>query len=64
MVESDRYAKIVEWSDEDGCYVGNSPDLGVKLTKRPLFAASVARAPTLMSDRYDPDQIRLLLIDD
>lgn len=24
---SDRYLKIVEWSDEDGCYVGTCPDL-------------------------------------
>jgi predicted RNase H-like HicB family nuclease len=22
-----RYAKIVEWSDEDMCYVGSAPDL-------------------------------------
>lgn len=27
MKESTRYAKIVEWSDEDGCYVGSSPGL-------------------------------------
>lgn len=25
--ESDRYLKIVEWSEEDGCYVGTCPDL-------------------------------------
>lgn len=25
--ESARYAKIVEWSDEDRCYVGSSPGL-------------------------------------
>ena len=24
---SDRYLKIVEWSDEDGCYVGTCPGL-------------------------------------
>jgi len=24
MKDSDRYAKIVEWSEEDQCYVGNS----------------------------------------
>ena len=23
MKESDRYIKIVEWSDEDGCFVGS-----------------------------------------
>ena len=27
MNESTRYAKIVEWSDEDQCYVGSAPGL-------------------------------------
>ncbi|MFC1705276.1 type II toxin-antitoxin system HicB family antitoxin [Planctomycetota bacterium] len=27
MRESDRYLKIVEWSDEDVCYVGTCPEL-------------------------------------
>ncbi len=27
MKDSDRYVKIVEWSDEDTCYVGSSPGL-------------------------------------
>ncbi len=27
MKPSDRYLKIVEWSDEDGCYVGTCPGL-------------------------------------
>ena len=27
MKTSDRYLKIVEWSDEDGCYVGTCPGL-------------------------------------
>ena len=27
MKESTRYVKIVEWSDEDQCYVGSSPGL-------------------------------------
>ena len=27
MKSSARYAKIVEWSDEDGCYVGSAPGL-------------------------------------
>lgn len=27
MRESARYAKIVEWSDEDQCFVGSSPGL-------------------------------------
>ena len=27
MRDSARYAKIVEWSDEDGCYVGSAPGL-------------------------------------
>jgi predicted RNase H-like HicB family nuclease len=25
--DSDRYVKIVEWSEEDRCYVGSSPGL-------------------------------------
>ena len=27
MNESAKYAKIVEWSDEDQCYVGSAPGL-------------------------------------
>ncbi len=27
MKESDRYLKIVEWSEEDGCYIGTCPNL-------------------------------------
>lgn len=27
MKGSARYAKIVEWNDEDGCYVGSAPGL-------------------------------------
>jgi predicted RNase H-like HicB family nuclease len=27
MKDSDQYAKIVEWSEEDGCFVGTCPDL-------------------------------------
>jgi len=27
MKESARYVKIVEWSDEDNCYVGSCPGL-------------------------------------
>ena len=27
MKESARYAKLVEWSDEDQCFVGSSPGL-------------------------------------
>ncbi|MCO6047743.1 hypothetical protein NG895_27885 [Aeoliella sp. ICT_H6.2] len=27
MTESDRYVKIVEWSEADGCYVGSAPGL-------------------------------------
>jgi predicted RNase H-like HicB family nuclease len=27
MKASARYAKIVEWSDEDNCYVGSAPGL-------------------------------------
>lgn len=27
MKKSNRYVKVVEWSEEDGCYVGSSPGL-------------------------------------
>jgi len=27
MKDSDRYIKIVEWSEEDQCYIGSSPGL-------------------------------------
>jgi predicted RNase H-like HicB family nuclease len=27
MKASDKYAKIVEWPEEDGCYVGTAPGL-------------------------------------
>lgn len=27
MRDSDRYVKVVEWSEEDGCYVGRAPGL-------------------------------------
>lgn len=27
MKDSDRYAKVVAWSEEDQCYVGTSPGL-------------------------------------
>jgi predicted RNase H-like HicB family nuclease len=27
MKESARYAKIIEWSDRDGCFVGRAPEL-------------------------------------
>ena len=27
MSDADRYLKVVEWSAEDGCYVGSAPGL-------------------------------------
>lgn len=27
MKDSARYVKVVEWSEEDGCYVGSCPGL-------------------------------------
>ena len=27
MNPADRYAKLVEWSDEDGCFIGSCPQL-------------------------------------
>lgn len=27
MKAGDRYVKLVEWSDEDGCFIGSCPEL-------------------------------------
>ena len=27
MTKGDRYVKLVEWSDEDGCFIGSCPEL-------------------------------------
>ncbi len=27
MSKGDRYVKLVEWSDEDGCFIGSCPEL-------------------------------------
>ncbi len=27
MLPGDKYVKIVEWSDEDACYIGSCPEL-------------------------------------
>ncbi|MBM4081380.1 MAG: hypothetical protein FJ272_09070 [Planctomycetes bacterium] len=27
MIEGSRYVKLVEWSDEDGCFIGSCPEL-------------------------------------
>jgi predicted RNase H-like HicB family nuclease len=27
MTKGDRHVKIVEWSDEDGCFIGSCPEL-------------------------------------
>jgi predicted RNase H-like HicB family nuclease len=27
MTKGDKYVKIVEWSDEDGCFIGSCPEL-------------------------------------
>jgi predicted RNase H-like HicB family nuclease len=27
MNPKDKYVKLVEWSDEDGCYIGSCPEL-------------------------------------
>ena len=27
MSQADRYVKLVEWSDEDGCLIGSCPEL-------------------------------------
>jgi predicted RNase H-like HicB family nuclease len=27
MTRGDRYVRLVEWSDEDGCFIGSCPEL-------------------------------------
>lgn len=27
MTKADKYVKLVEWSDEDGCFIGSCPEL-------------------------------------
>ncbi len=27
MTDADKYVKIVEWSEEDGCFIGSCPEL-------------------------------------
>ena len=27
MTEADKYVKIVEWSEKDGCFIGSCPEL-------------------------------------
>lgn len=27
MSQGDKYVKLVEWSDEDGCFIGSCPEL-------------------------------------
>ena len=27
MTKGDKYIKLVEWSDEDGCFIGSCPEL-------------------------------------
>ena len=52
MKDSARYVKIVEWSDEDHCYVGSSPGLvGSELLPRILAPIDVARDPTYSRTR-------------
>jgi hypothetical protein len=45
MKDSARYVKIVEWSDEDHCYVGSAPGLiyGGCQDGRPLPPATSGR---------------------
>ena len=47
MKDSDRYLKIVEWSEEDGCYVGRCPGLmlgGVHGDDEPKVYRELCRA--------------------
>ncbi len=41
MRPSDRYLKIVEWSDEDQCYVGTCPGLAPETVFAPPVKATL-----------------------
>jgi predicted RNase H-like HicB family nuclease len=58
MKESDRYVKIVEWSDEDQCYVGSSPGLflgGCHGTDEQQVFAELCRIVEETIDLYHQD---------
>jgi predicted HicB family RNase H-like nuclease len=58
MKASDRYLKIVEWSDEDQCYVGTCPTLmlgGVRGDDEARVYAALCRAVDEWIDIYRSD---------
>lgn len=58
MKTSDRYLKIVEWSDEDGCYVGTCPGLmlgGVHGDSEADVYAELCRVVDEWVDIYERD---------
>jgi predicted RNase H-like HicB family nuclease len=62
MKESARYAKIVEWSEEDQCYVGSSPGLmygGCHGTDERAVFEELCRAVDEMIALYHQDEIPL-----
>jgi len=62
MKESDRYLKIVEWSEEDGCYVGAAPGLlygGVHGNDEAAAYAALCEAVEEAVEIYKTDGKRL-----
>ncbi len=58
MKESARYAKIVEWSEEDQCYVGSSPGLlygGCHGTDEEMVFAELCQVVEETIDLYRQD---------
>ncbi len=43
MNKGDKYVKIVEWSDDDACFIGSCPELKKPSTPAPLSARPALR---------------------
>ena len=62
MKPGDRYQKIVEWSDEDGCYVGRCPDLmygGVHGTNKKKVLAELCQVVNEWIQIHEQDGVPL-----
>ena len=51
MKDSARYAKIVEWSEEDQCYVGSAPGLGQ------IRSICISRTCIVVNPPHPPDAL-------
>ncbi len=57
--EGDRYLKLVEWSEEDGCYVGTCPELlhgGVHGSDERAVYAELCRVVEEAVELYGKDE--------